>query len=110
MTRLIRPSPMTPSTPPRRNGFASQPHIVWEVMKWWGWGEEDVTFTHADKPALRPFIQEHLGVDIAREAAGPIPFEDLRVPDSAVGAALRAALVAALGAEHVSDDAHDRVV
>jgi alkyldihydroxyacetonephosphate synthase len=79
-------------------------------MKWWGWGEEDVTFTHADKPALRPFIHQHLGVDIAREAAGPVPFGDLRVPEPEVGAALRAALAAALGAANVSDDPHDRVV
>jgi alkyldihydroxyacetonephosphate synthase len=79
-------------------------------MKWWGWGEEDVTFTHADKPALRPFIQQHLDVDIAREASGPVAFGDLRVPDPVVERGLRAALETAVGAEHVSDDALDRVV
>jgi alkyldihydroxyacetonephosphate synthase len=79
-------------------------------MKWWGWGEEDITFTHADKPALRPFIQQHLGVDVAREASGPVAFGDLDVPAPAVDAGLEAALQAAVGAEHVSSDALDRVV
>ena len=79
-------------------------------MKWWGWGEEDVTFTHVDKPALRPFIQEHLGVDVDREGTRPIAFDDLEVPGPAVEHALRAALEAAVGPEHVSADPLDRVV
>ncbi len=79
-------------------------------MKWWGWGEEDVTFTHADKPALRPFIQQHLGVDVAREASGPVAFGDLDVPAPAVDAGLEAALQAAVGADHVSGDALPNVL
>ena len=34
-------------------------------MKWSGWGDETTAFTDADKPALRPFVREHLGADIA---------------------------------------------
>ena len=26
-------------------------------MKWWGWGDEEVAFTHEDKPELGPFIE-----------------------------------------------------
>ena len=26
------------------------------AMKWWGWGQEGVEFSHEDKPALAPFI------------------------------------------------------
>jgi alkyldihydroxyacetonephosphate synthase len=26
-------------------------------MKWWGWGDEGVSFKHQDKPALGPFLQ-----------------------------------------------------
>jgi alkyldihydroxyacetonephosphate synthase len=79
-------------------------------MKWWGWGEEDVTFEHADKPALRPFIQQHLGVDVAKASASPVAFGDLDVPEPVVGRELRSALEAAVGAEHVSDEPLDRVV
>ena len=79
-------------------------------MKWWGWGEEDVTFEHADKPALRPFIQQHLGVDVAKASAAPVAFGDLDVPEPVVGRELRRALEAAVGAEHVADEPLDRVV
>lgn len=39
-------------------------------MKWWGWGREDVAFSHEDKPGLAPFIGEHLGVDVSQT---PVP-------------------------------------
>ena len=26
-------------------------------MKWWGWGDEEVAFTHEDKPELGPFLE-----------------------------------------------------
>ncbi|MEA2324438.1 MAG: alkyldihydroxyacetonephosphate synthase, partial [Solirubrobacteraceae bacterium] len=34
------------------------------AMKWWGWGEEGVSFTHEDKPDLAPFIHRHIGIDV----------------------------------------------
>ena len=40
-------------------------------MKWWGWGNEGVSFTHEDKPALGPFLQEHIAVDASRPTARP---------------------------------------
>jgi alkyldihydroxyacetonephosphate synthase len=79
-------------------------------MKWWGWGDEDVTFEHADKPALRPFILRVLGVDITRAGAAPVAFADLDVPPPVLGAGLADLLRAAVGAGHVSTDALDRVV
>jgi alkyldihydroxyacetonephosphate synthase len=79
-------------------------------MKWWGWGDESTAFEHSDKPSLRPFIRRHLEVDIARATAAPVAFDELRVPDASVAAGLERALVAAVGAEHVSGDAMDRVV
>ena len=79
-------------------------------MKWWGWGPEGAEFTHADKPALGPFIREVLGLDVARITA-PVPsFDSLAVPDSRLGAPLRDALERALGPSGVSIDAMDRVV
>ncbi len=32
-------------------------------MKWWGWGDERVSFSHADKPALGPFLHAQIGVE-----------------------------------------------
>ena len=40
-------------------------------MKWWGWGHEDVSFTHEDKPGLAPFIREKLQLDV--DASAPCP-------------------------------------
>jgi alkyldihydroxyacetonephosphate synthase len=79
-------------------------------MKWWGWGDEGTSFTDVDKPALRPFIQRHLEVDIARATAAPVPFSDLSIPPPSVDPALAGALAAAVGADRVSSEPMDRVV
>jgi len=78
-------------------------------MKWWGWGLEDVAFTHEDKPGFGPFVREVLGLDVSRPAAAPVAFGELDIPQPALDGDLRAALEAAVGAEHVSTDALDRV-
>src|SRR3954452_23998609 len=80
------------------------------AMQWWGWGDEDVAFTHDDKPGFRPFLLEHLGVDVARASARPPAFDDLDVPAPQLSEGLRAALERAAGDAHVSTDALDRVV
>jgi alkyldihydroxyacetonephosphate synthase len=80
------------------------------AMKWWGWGDEGVAFSHEDKPGFAPFIQEVLGIDVARVTERAVEFADLDVPAPQIDGALRAALERAVGDAHVSDDPHDRVV
>jgi len=75
-------------------------------MKWWGWGEESVEFTHEDKPALAPFLRDALGVDVTSAGVSAPPFERLQVPEPDLPDALRAALERAAD---VSTSAHDRV-
>jgi alkyldihydroxyacetonephosphate synthase len=79
-------------------------------MKWWGWGLEDVAFTHEDKPELGPFIEDVLGLDVSRATASPPSFSDLNVPDPTLPDALRSALERAVGPEWVAVEALDRVV
>jgi alkyldihydroxyacetonephosphate synthase len=79
-------------------------------MKWWGWGAEDVAFSHEGRPELAPFIERHLKLDVRRPGARPIAFEGLEVPEPVLPARLAARLEGAVGAEHVSTDEHDRVV
>ena len=79
-------------------------------MKWWGWGDEGVSFTHTDKPALAPFIKLHLGLDVEAETSRPVAFDELRIPDSSLEPSLRSALEGAVGSERVSTDPLDRVV
>ena len=80
------------------------------AMKWWGWGDEGVAFTHDDKPGFGPFIREHLGIDVDEASAAPLAFDELDVPEPQLSDDLRAALERAVGEEYVSDDPHDRVV
>src|SRR5919109_3862591 len=79
------------------------------AMKWWGWGDENVAFTADDKPALGPFLERVLGLDLARVVARPPAFADLEIPEPAITPELRTALEQAVGAAHVSSDPLDRV-
>ncbi len=78
-------------------------------MKWWGWGREDIVFTHEDKPGFAPFMLEALGLDLTRAAAPPVAFGALEIPEPVLDGDLRATLEGAVGAEHVSTDALDRL-
>lgn len=79
-------------------------------MKWWGWGDEHVAFSHEDKPGLGPFIEQVLGIDVERPTARPVGFDDLAIPEAALTPGLQAALEEAVGAEQVSTDPYDRLV
>ncbi len=79
------------------------------AMKWWGWGRDDVSFTHEDKPDLGPFLERVLGIDTTRVMSRPRTFDELPIPDPALAPGLRAALEA-LGPGWVSTDPLDRVV
>ncbi len=80
------------------------------AMKWWGWGDESISFSHEDKPELAPFLQRHLGIDVMRDISRPVAFDELRIADSGVPSSLWLALERAVGGECISTDAHDRVV
>jgi alkyldihydroxyacetonephosphate synthase len=80
------------------------------AMKWWGWGAEDVSFSHEGKPELAPFIERVLGLDVRRPGTRRIAFADLEIPAPELAAGLTARLDDAVGPEHVSTDDHDRVV
>jgi alkyldihydroxyacetonephosphate synthase len=79
-------------------------------MKWWGWGDEGVSFTHSDKPALAPFIKRHLGLDVEGQTSRPVAFDELRIPEPSLSPDLKAALEEAVGSDGVSTDPLDRVV
>jgi alkyldihydroxyacetonephosphate synthase len=80
------------------------------AMKWWGWGDEDVSFTSDDKPALGPFLRRVLDIDVTRTAGRPAAFESLHIPEPSAPPELAAALADAVGRDHVSTDPLDRVV
>ena len=80
------------------------------LMKWWGWGDEGVSFTHEDKPALREFIKRAIDIDVATAGSPLVAFDDLEIAEPSLPEGLLEALQAAVGPRHVATDALDRVV
>ena len=80
------------------------------AMKWWGWGDEGLEFSHADKPALAPFIEQAIGVDVRVKGAAPVRFDQLHIPEPNLPIELRSELEEAVGQSFVSSDPLDRVV
>jgi alkyldihydroxyacetonephosphate synthase len=80
------------------------------AMRWWGWGEEGVSFTHEDKPALQPFLQRALDLDVTRVISRPPAFDGLTIPEPSLPTGLSAALEDAVGDGYVSTDPLDRVI
>ena len=79
-------------------------------MKWWGWGDEQVAFTHEDKPELGPFLQRHLEIDVSTISAPRVDFDGLEIPPPGLSSKLRAELRDAVGTGNVSTDPLDRLV
>ncbi|MDQ3644076.1 MAG: FAD-binding protein, partial [Actinomycetota bacterium] len=79
-------------------------------MRWWGWGHDNVSFTHEDKPALAPFLRQRIDLDVTRVTSPPVTFEELRIPEPSLSPDLQAALEQALGGRSASTDALDRLV
>lgn len=79
-------------------------------MKWYGWGREGVSFDHRDKPRLRPFVLDKVGIDLDTPGGAIPDLDDLPVPAPQLPAALEEALTSAVGAEHVHTDTLSRVV
>ena len=79
-------------------------------MKWWGWGEHGVSFTHEDKPELAPFIRKALDLDVEGATSEPAGLEGLELPEASLPPGLRAALEQAVGPDEVSCDDLDRIV
>lgn len=80
-------------------------------MKWWGWGVDGVGFHFEDKPGFAPFVLQAVGLDLLTAVPATEPdFESLDIPASRASAGFVDALVAALGADHVTVDDRLRVI
>ena len=79
-------------------------------MKWWGWGEEGISFRHDDKPAFGSFVKSVIDIDVTKAPAAVADLGCLPIPPSSAPPELRASLQAAVGLDNVKDEALDRVV
>ena len=105
---LVPPASLIPPVHLRVAGY--EDGVARTPMKWWGWGAEDVAFSHEGRPELGPFIERHLALDVRRAGTRPPAFEELDVPEPVLPARLAGRLERVVGAEHVSTDGLDRVV
>ena len=78
-------------------------------MKWWGWGDEEVTFSDADKPKLWPYLRGELGLD-GDCFTPPVSFEDIKLPPVKANEPFVSALKAALKDDQLSADKKDRLI
>jgi alkyldihydroxyacetonephosphate synthase len=79
-------------------------------MKWWGWGEEGISFRHDDKPAFGAFVKSVIDIDVAQEPAAVADFDSLPIPASAAPPQLYACLQDVVGVDNLKDRPIDRVV
>jgi alkyldihydroxyacetonephosphate synthase len=62
------------------------------MMKWWGWGDPDITFPMVDKPKLWPWIVQKLGITSASPTAVPVDLASIEMPAPRASAELFAEL------------------
>ena len=79
-------------------------------MKWWGWGEEGISFRHDDKPAFAAFVKTAIDIDVTKGPAAVSDLNSLSVPCSAAPPDLRENLRSVVGSENLKDGPLDRVV
>jgi alkyldihydroxyacetonephosphate synthase len=79
-------------------------------MKWWGWGEESVAFSHEDKPNLAAFIYKALALDVTGTAPGRPDFDSLDIPNVNLPAKLEKQLSDTVGSDNVHTDAKTRII
>ena len=78
-------------------------------QKWWGWGDESVSYSIDNKPKFKPFVLEVMDVDLDAIPVRRPQFSDLDVPASQLSEDLRTKLVEAAGEANVFLDDEVRV-
>jgi alkyldihydroxyacetonephosphate synthase len=79
-------------------------------MKWWGWGEDGISFHYNDKPAFAAFIKSALDIDVTEAPARVSNFDGFSIPDPVVPNGLLESIESAVAANNVKTDALDRIV
>jgi alkyldihydroxyacetonephosphate synthase len=80
------------------------------MMKWWGWGDPNLTFPMADKPKLWPWAAKKLGVVSAAPTAAPVDLASIQLAPSRAGAQLLSELRQVLAADQITLDPLERLL
>src|ERR1041385_6355356 len=79
-------------------------------MKWWGWGDEGVSFRHDDKPAFADFVKAAIDIDVVKGPAPVASLDTLPIPSPLAPPQLQASLEAVAGCGNLRNDPLDRIV
>ncbi|MFC0676139.1 FAD-binding oxidoreductase [Brachybacterium hainanense] len=70
--------------------------------KWWGWGQDDVSFRYDNKPAFVPLARTKIGIDLEVAQPGPEPdLARLEVPATTLPEEVRGRLAAVVGEDNL---------
>jgi len=79
-------------------------------MKWWGWGDEDVSFNSSAHPGLWPYAKAVLGVEEEHRNTPPVPFEAAQVREAIRHDGFLAELRVWLREDQICDSRYERLV
>lgn len=79
-------------------------------MKWWGWGDENVTFDSSAHPGLWPYAKAVLGVEQENIRTPPVPVEAVRLREPIRHERFLAELRLWMRADQICNSNHERLV
>jgi|HubBroStandDraft_1064217.scaffolds.fasta_scaffold01731_4 alkyldihydroxyacetonephosphate synthase len=79
-------------------------------MKWWGWGEEEVSFNSGAHPGLWPYAKAVLGVEEERLNTPPVPIEAAQLHETIRHDGFLAELRIWMRDDQICDSRYERLV
>jgi alkyldihydroxyacetonephosphate synthase len=79
-------------------------------MKWWGWGDEAVSFDSNVHPGLWPYAKEQLGIEEEQADGRPLPIEAVQLREAIRHDGFLAELRLWMRADQISDSRRERVI
>jgi alkyldihydroxyacetonephosphate synthase len=79
-------------------------------MKWWGWGDEGVSFDSKAHPGLWPYAKSVLGIEEENLDTPPVPIEAAQLREAICHDGFLAELRLSLRADQIFDSHHERLV
>jgi alkyldihydroxyacetonephosphate synthase len=79
-------------------------------MKWWGWGDEAVSFDSDAHPGMWPYAKAQLGVKDEKADAPPVPLEAVRLHEAIRHEGFLTTLRLSMRADQICDSRRERVL
>src|SRR6204780_2756162 len=79
-------------------------------MKWWGWGDEDVSFNSSAHPGAWPYAKAQLGVEEDEVARPLMPVEAVQLPEAIRHEGFLSDLRREMRADQICDSRRERLI